>query len=107
MAIRPEVARVSHLAPLPLEDDCPDELIMEMDAAIKAMPMRLDDEEALALLEVLATPDESSYYGAMWTLVHAVESASGWPLPPVWSRHGPWFDTLRLRLRNAGFVPPG
>jgi hypothetical protein len=106
-SIRAEVARIVALAPLPPEDDCPDELIMDMDAAITAMPMQVTDTEALALLEVLATPERSSYYGLMWTLIHAIESAPGWPLPQVWSRQGPWIENLRTRARNAGFQPPG
>lgn len=107
MGIRLAVALVAGLAPLPPEDDCSDELIMEMDAAIKAMPMQLNDEEALALLDVLSTPDRASYYGAMWTLIHAVETAPGWPLAAMWTRQGPWLDTLRTRARNAGIAPSG
>jgi hypothetical protein len=105
--VRPEIARVTALAPLPDEEDCPDDLIMEMDAAFRAMPMQVTNEEALALLDVLATPDPSSFYSAMWTIVHAVESAPDWPRPQLWPRVGPWLERLRVRARNGGFAPPG
>jgi hypothetical protein len=101
--IRPEVARVVALAPLPREDDCSDPFIMEMDAALRALPMPVTDEEASALLDVLATPDD--YYGGMWAVVHAVESAPNLP-PEIWTREGPWFDSLRVAARNAGLTPP-
>jgi hypothetical protein len=104
--IRPEITRVTALAPLPAEEDCSEGLIVEMDEATRVVPRPLTDEEALALFDLLATSDESSYYGVMWTVVHAVETAPGWPLPQLWTPIGPWFDSLRIRARNGGFAPP-
>lgn len=104
--VRIEVARVAALAPLPPEEELTDAFLIEMETATDLLPERLTDEEARALLDVLATSDESTYFGMIFSVRHAVESAPSWPLPEVWSRSGPWISDLRHRAENAGFGHP-
>jgi hypothetical protein len=82
------------------------DLLAEMESSTNALPDPLTDEESRALLRVLATEDESIYFGMIFAVRHAVEPAPGWPLPEVWTQQGPWFDDLRQRAQNAGFAPP-
>lgn len=106
MAIRRAVRRVIELAPLPREHECPESLIHELESAVADLPRPATDEEAGALLKVLDTPDDATYFGLLWSVVHTVEPSPGWPLAEICVRVGPWFDHLRTAARNAGLTPP-
>lgn len=52
-----------------------------------------------AMLVPLLPRDESDSFGVVWTLVHVIESAPGWPLnEALAAADGPWADILRQRL---------
>lgn len=104
--IRPAVARVAQFAPLPPEDVCTVEFIHDLEDAVVDLPTHVTDLEAEALLEVLETPDDSSYYGLLWVLVHAVETAPTWPHERIWRGAAPWIVHLRKAATNAGHSPP-
>lgn len=74
---------------------------------IESFERPAQDEEAVALLELLSRSDETSCFGLNWTIVHFIETAPGWPL---WSAlntaKGAWPDTLRIGAINAGRHPP-
>ena len=64
------------------------------------------DEEAAALVELLSRSDDL-FYEVPWFILHFIETAPGWPLWPVLQNtKGEWADLLRLRLKNAGLMPP-
>ena len=65
------------------------------------------NDEAVALLELLSRSDESSCFGLNWTILHFIETAPGWPIwPALKDAKGEWAESLKVGLRNAGQYPP-
>jgi hypothetical protein len=64
------------------------------------------NDEAVALLELLSRSDDL-FYEVSWTILHFIESAPGWPIwPALLGTSGEYADILRIRLKNAGLMPP-
>lgn len=74
---------------------------------IESFERPAQDDEAIALLNLLSRSDESSCFGLNWAILHFIETAPGWP---IWSAlsdaQGEWPETLRIGLRNVGQYPP-
>ena len=59
------------------------------------------DDDARALVALLP-PDDGDAYGVVWTLLHVIESAPGWPLEDVLGTGGgPWVQLLERRAANG------
>lgn len=104
--IRAAVVELTRDVTVILSDDeavCSDATVAWAEALTRTLHRPATDEEALALLPLLARADESSCHGLLEALLHFVESAPDWP-PVDALRHatGPWPDLLRLRLTNSG-----
>jgi len=102
VTIRPEVRSLLALGRMPsdVEDPSPERVDLYVQA-LDVLPGPLTDDEAVALLGLLPL-DSSSMYEVAWTLLHAVESAPGWPIQgtldgPTW-----WITLLRERCERAG-----
>lgn len=55
-----------------------------------------------ASLACLFPEDDSDCYGVVWTLVHLVESAPGWPVDGALDEiDGPWAEVLRQRAHGS------
>ena len=59
----------------------------------------VSDEEARALAHLF--PASGSCYGMAWVLLHAIETAPGWPLADVLDLEGEWIERLRLRVQES------
>lgn len=102
MALRSEVESLVALGPMPSDAEDPDEgRIGAYVRALDALPGPLTDEEATALLGLFPL-DDSSMYEVAWTLVHAVESAPGWPIAGILNGSSWWVSLLRGRCERAG-----
>ena len=104
--MREVIRRLVELGPIP-DEDADVELIGRHEFLLGEAYKELrpvTDDEARALIGLFG-PDEC--FGLAWTLLHLVESASGWPL---WDGLGefekPWVARLRERAMRAGFKPP-
>ncbi len=104
--IRAQIAELTCDPALRLSDDdavCDDATIAWAEQLIRTLDRPATDEEATALLPLIARGDETSCYGLLDQLVHFMETAPGWP-PTAALRDvdGVWPDLLRQRLINAG-----
>ncbi len=107
-ALRPSVSELIQLGRLPTDEQA------------DAQPVRADrwadligevhgdrpinDAEAAALVDLLPEND-TDCYGVAWTLVHAIESAPGWPLEKeLNSVSGPWVELLEQRSSSGSAV---
>ena len=102
--IRQEVRMLADLAPLGDEDDCPEDVLSKVEAGIDSIVRPISTEEARMLLPLFARGAEDTLYGLMWSLLHLVETAPGWPLRELFEyKHGdfPWIDTLIDRLQGV------
>jgi hypothetical protein len=64
-------------------------------------------EEARTLLPLLDRESDDSLYGMVWTVLHLLETAPGWPPPELLSLASPdrpWFRRLTDRARNGGLL---
>lgn len=98
------VSKLVALGPLPDEEAADITLLQAFEAALAQVEQPVTDEEALALLPILP-PDESSCFGLAWSVLHLVETASGWPLAQA-KLHAanPWVRVLLERAAPAGSV---
>ena len=100
--IRSPVEELVAAGRLPSEADADAAVVQRMQALLARIEHPVTDDEATLLINVFG-PAEDSCFGLAWSLVHAVESAPGWP---VWhvisSADGPWATLLRQRASNAG-----
>lgn len=86
---------------MPSDDEELDELRIRANVeALDALPPpALEDDEAVALLDLFPT-DDSTVYGVAWGLLHAVESAPGWPI--ALDDRSWWAKYLRERAERGG-----
>ena len=90
-----------------LSDDAPPELVEWVDGLVSGLRgTKATDDEAIALLELISRSDRDMY-GLNWSIVHFIETAPAWPIwPALMQTTGQWARELKIRLRNAGLVPP-
>jgi len=99
--MRPEVAALVALGPLPSED-VDAEVIQRHQDALEAIARPVSDEEARAVVDLFG-PDEC--YELAWVLLHLIETAPGWPLTEC-LRPGTneWVDRLIASARRANLM---
>lgn len=89
-----------------LSDSASIETVEWADGLIELFERPAQDDEAVALLDLLSRSDDTCF-GLNWTILHFIETAPGWP---IWAAlqdvQGEWAATLRQRLQNAGQYPP-
>lgn len=71
------------LGPLPSEDDAEQEQLDRYEPLLLAIEDPVTDEEARTLVGLFG-PD--SCHGPAWSIMHAVETAPGWPLEDCLTR---------------------
>lgn len=102
--VRPCVARILNLGPLPGSQEATEAILKEFEAALEGVSRPLSHREAIALL---ASFGDDDCFGLAWTLLHLMESA-----PPPLLENEPdssaneWVRLLWLRQVNT-FGPPG
>lgn len=90
------------LGPFPNEQEAEVPELEKIEALLPKIETPVTDEEARALVGLFG-PD--GCYGLAWALLHAIETAPGWPLVDVLAESGnEWIDRLRRRARNSGLI---
>lgn len=88
---------------MPSEAAVDQEVLDQYQAAAESIVRPATDEEAVALLGVLPSDDDSIFGGA-WALVHFIETAPGWPIREVLDDRGWWVRFLRERAERGGLI---
>jgi hypothetical protein len=76
-SVRPEIAELEQLGPLPSEDEADVAQIARIETLYRAIAKPITDNEACVLVELFG-PD--SCYGLAFSFMHLIETAPGWPL---------------------------
>lgn len=97
--IREEVRKLVELGPLPPSTNTDSETIDRHWALLAAISRPISVEEAEALVALFG-PDEC--FGLVWSLIHLLESAPGWPLEYLLTdMSNEWIRLLLTRAHNA------
>ncbi len=102
--MRPMIAELVRLGPLPREDRAEVEHLNRFSEILEdiiqdAKQRPLTDEEAKALVGLFG-PDEC--FGGAWTLLHLIEKAPGWPIEEcLQDTSKEWVARLKRRVENA------
>jgi hypothetical protein len=97
--MRQEVQELSRLGSMPSEFEIKDEQLAIYGRLITAIIPPVTDEEARELVRILG-PDGG--HGAMFTLLHLIETAPGWPIVDALTGDAEGIQILRSRAINAG-----
>jgi hypothetical protein len=73
----------------------------QYEEAVEALPPDPTAEEAVALVELLP-PDDSTAFGLAWSILHAIEASSAWPVWEALDDHSVWVRRLRERASAPG-----
>ena len=93
--MRKSVSGLVDLGPLPSSDKPDIEKLKRYQELIESIEPPLSNEEAAALIGIFGS-DEC--FGLAWSLLHAIESAPGWPLlVSLQSSDNEWVVRLRER----------
>lgn len=101
--IRPCVARILNLGPLPGSEEATESILKEFEAALEGVSRPLSHSESIALL---ASFGDDDCFGLAWTLLHLMETA-----PPPLLENEPdssaneWVWRLWLRQVNTFGLP--
>lgn len=101
--MREAILRLQSLGSLPSESESEVPQLVEFEELVTSIIPPVSDEEAQVLVGVFG-PDET--FGAVWTLIHLIETAPGWPLLDALSGNVEGVKLLRVRARNAGYDIP-
>jgi hypothetical protein len=103
--MRDEVKQIIEKSDLILSDNAPVETVEWAEKVIASFNRPAQDDEAIALLDVLSRSDDDCF-GLNWDILHFIESSPSWP---IWSAlndsRGAWAERLKVGLRNAGIYP--
>lgn len=102
--LRPAIAELVRLGPLPIEEDVTEEAqIARHEELLRELTQPVTDDEARALARLF--PEHGTTFGLAWSLRHLIESAPGWPMRDVLDGPGSreWLDRLRTIARNSGY----
>jgi hypothetical protein len=95
--MRSSVAQLVALGRLPNEENAGVPELQSFEAALKAIERPLSDEEALALLSVFPS-EENSCFGLAWSVLHLIETSRNWPLREARLQQGnPWVKSMLAR----------
>lgn len=78
--MQPSVSQLVALGRLPVSEGAHVEELQRFQDALQGMRKPLTDDEARALVQCFGTDD---CFGLAWSLLHAIETAPGWPLKDV------------------------
>ena|SRR6202035_3693723 len=106
MGIRPEIAKLQKLGPLPSESGADVDRVRQYQELIEVITRPISNEEARALCDVLPDTEESCF-GLAWTLVYLVESAPAWPIAACLNSERPWIVRLKQRAIRGGMLQEG
>lgn len=105
--IRNEVRQIVERPGLVLSDDTSLETVEWAENIIARFERPAQDDEAIALLEVLSRSDDTCF-GLNWEIIHFIETSPGWPIwPALNNTKGAWAEKLIVGLRNAGAYSQG
>jgi len=97
--MRPEIARLVLLGPLPPAKDATVEHLRQVEALLHSVAKPVSNDEARALVRLFG-PDDC--FGLAWTFLHLVESAPGWPLLDcIGDSENEWIVSLRNRAARG------
>jgi len=97
--MRRVISDLVEMGPLPSSENPDIEKLEKYQELIGSIEPPVSDEEAKALIGILG-PDEC--FGLAWTLVHAIESAPGWPLlGSLQGSESEWIIRLRERAERS------
>jgi hypothetical protein len=95
--MRTSVINLVSLGRLPEERTAAVPQLQAFEAALKAIERPVTDEEAMSLLQVLPSTEESCF-GLAWSVLHLIETAPGWPLKEAeLQRSNPWVASMLER----------
>jgi hypothetical protein len=99
--MRTSVAQFVTLGRLPSEKEAEVPQLQAYESALKAIEEPVSDEEAIALLLVFPS-GEDSCFGLAWSILHLVETAPSWPCQEA-RLHGanPWVRRMLERAARA------
>jgi len=101
--MRPEIISLVRLGAFPSSGICDVNLVKEFQTIIESIKKPVTDDEAMALVGVFG-PDD--FFGVVWTLIHLIESAPGWPLEEaLQNEDNEWIRLLKQRVENAKRTP--
>jgi hypothetical protein len=93
--MRDEVRQLIEMGPMPDSAEADVDRVARYERLIGSLSWPVTDEEARALVSVLG-PDDG--FGLAWSLVHAIETAPGWPLKDcLQDQENAWIRELRQR----------
>jgi hypothetical protein len=96
--MQPAVDELVKIGQFPSEKDAEVDLLKRIQNLLERIEQPVDDDEARALATLFG-PDDC--FGLAWALLHAVETAPGWPLQDVLSgARNEWIDILRQSCAN-------
>jgi hypothetical protein len=100
--MRPEVAALAQLGPLPAESEASVEFLRQLEQSYRAIARPVSDEEARALVMMFGN---DGCFGLASSLMHLIETAPGWPLKDcLTNTHNEWVMELRRRAIRGGIV---
>jgi hypothetical protein len=99
--MREEIQELLRLGQLPSGDDLGEEEASQFADAIDGLPSSLTAAEAVALTSILPA-DDSTSFGLAWSVLHAIEAASGWPIWSALDDRNWWVTLLRKRGERGG-----
>ena len=95
--MRTEVLELVSLGRLPEDATATLPEVQSFEIALQKIKPPVSNEEALALLSVLPV-GQASCFGLAWSIVHLVETATGWPLPQARVQTAnPWVRSMLER----------
>lgn len=93
------ISELLKLGPLPSSDHPDIDLLGKYQELITAINQPINNEEAIALLELFGS-DEC--FGLAWTLLHLIETAPNWPLTEYLTNlDNEWIVRLKKRASNV------
>jgi hypothetical protein len=102
--MREEVIELGKLGPLPssksiLDNPDGEALLKKYEALITSIRPPVTDDEARALVGLVG-PDEC--FEVEWTLIHLIETATGWPLEDcLMDTNNEWLALLKQSVENS------
>lgn len=100
--MRPEVAHLLQLGPLPEERSASVERIAEYEMLIRALERPLSAQEARGLVTLFG---DDGCFGLALALVRLIESAPGWPYEDCLESDNEWVQELKARAIRGLRLP--
>lgn len=96
--IRQQIVDLVKMGSFPASKDATD-AIETQEKLLLGITKPVTDDEARELVKLFG-PDD--YFGMVWSVIHLVESAPGWPLADCLAdQSNEWVELLAIRVENA------